>query len=149
MIKTNKEIDVASYSEQSSEMKKLVFSKIRTITDKKSDKFTIHFEESKIIDENIETQVEVIDENGDFVVNEDTGEQEFTTETKDVIERLRNVSTTIPRETYYAIAAQVLSKAPNGLTRKQEDDLIVEMGIKIYITTGGFYKGQLTMVDFE
>ncbi len=129
-------------------MRKLVFAKIRTVTNVADDTFTIHFQESKVIEENVENPVEVIDENGDPTIDEN-GEKVFEIKTEDKTEFLRAVSTTLPRATYYGMAQQVLVDAPSGLTRKQEDDLIAEMGIKIYITTGGFYQGQFTLADFE
>ncbi len=147
-LKTTIQIDVASYSKKEAEMCKLQFSNLKIEDNTQAKTKIISFIESKIVSEGTETQVERIDENGDFVFD-DNGDQIFDTVIKDNIQTLRNVREVVPYDTYNQVAAAIKENLPDGLSQTDIDNTILTEGIKIFIVQEGYYRGALTLNDFE
>lgn len=146
-IKTTKEIDVATYSAKEDDMCKLLFDNIKVSDNINAQSKIIEFDEYAVTGV-IENEVPVFDEDGNPTTDEDGNPiTELTQE--DDLRHLRNVSEVVSYEQYNAIANAILANLPKELSETQKQNAIIQEGIKLFIVNEGYYRGVLTLEDFE
>ena len=148
---TTKEIDISHYRSKSADMKKLMFKDVKVLSDdpNKQQKIVV-YSEYAILGEPITKDIYKTDEFGNNILDENGNPIVLETKTIDNIKFLGQIDPqAVSYDTWFGLQKAVFSQLPDTMSEKEKYIEFLKEGIKQTIANEGYYKGQLTINDFE
>ena len=149
-IKTTKPVDISHYSDREPNMKKLILELSNLKDDLNTKSKLVQYAEYAILGDPIVKNIYQTDEFGENVLDENGDPIVLETKTIENVKFLRAIPVqSVPFDDWFALKKLIESQLPETMSDTDKYETFIKEGIKQKIVAGGYYKGQLSLNDFE